>query len=415
MSENHVRSSSKPGESIVSGNLSGNHESVRDGGNTNRLQSLTHSTAGKVGICLASLLAAQGRADAHTPETDPNHIATRVYVASGPQSAQVDVPEGNSTSLAVNRDDALSVVWMSKKFSCDGQTPANAADFKVPTSAQLSCYTEQTPGVMQGVTAVTARVPAPMQNGQYSFDVNDCNDCARDISVTVKAPVLTEDTGYARQELDQKLSEIGDNETCCELSGGVLLQPDINSSTATPGVGANLLFQARPHENFGVGLQYSYSVADVWLNPEFQRSEWTDNTHPEHLHQIHARGVFTLPLIRGDHDWLRLEAGALFGTSIWHYEGMPYDQYTGQLDENTYSWQVQSAQNQTHMTFDVGGTAGVSFYPHKHIVLQVGADGLVNVNGHDRMRSSNTDERIEPENDDRDFRLGLRGNLGVAF
>lgn len=378
-------------------------------------RSLASEYAKKIGTCLVPVIALYGAdARAHLPETNPNNIETRVYVTDGPRADLVRAPLG-TVPVGLKPEESVSVVWMSKGLKCDGGKLENPEKYLVPPSTELSCTTETGDNIMNGVTSVTARVPAPLTAGSYSFDVSGCDTCRRDIAVTPLAPVLTEESGYTRPQVDENISKIDGGENCCDLSAGLIIKPDMGDSTATEGYGANMEFQARPHENFGIGMQYSYSVADVWLNPELQRGLWTDNTHPEHLHQLHAKGVFTAPVITGDHDWLRLEVGGLLGGSIWHYENMPYDQYQGDVGADNYSWQVKSSQNQTRMTFDVGATAGARFYPHKNVMLQVGVDAITNVNGHDRIRSENTQTYAEPENSDHDLRLDVKANLGVSF
>ncbi len=335
---------------------------------------------------------------------DPAAFVTRVFVTRG----QETTGQVNGSSVHLNSDETLSVVWMSSALKCDGSSPAEAGKFSAPSGAALTCATE-TQGVMSGITAVTARVPAPLSSGSYSFNVEGCASCARDIMVTTNDPFLTTTTGYDRDQVDAKLSEVGNSDNCCDLAGGYIMMPDTSDSTATMGHGFNLLFQARPHKWFGLGLQYSYLVSNVWLNP-LLRDPFTDDDQPEHLHQIHGRAVLSAPVIEGDHDWLRLEIGALIGGSIWHYETLQYKQYLG-------TGQLEASNNETIGTFDLGATGGVNFYPHENVLLQLGIDAVTNVNGINRMRSNTTAaEREEPESGDgHDLRLGMRFNLGVAF
>ncbi len=338
----------------------------------------------------------------------PSGVATRVFVTAGEQvTGQVNGPAVHLTS-----SENLSVVWMAPSLRCAGGRPENADSFSVPSGAELTCMTDNS-GVTSGITAVTARLAAPVSSGNYRFGVNGCASCARNITVTTNSPFLTTDTGYTRDQVNEEVSKVshrGDN--CCDLAGGYLLMPDTADSTASEGHGFNLMFQTRPLEMLGVGLQYTYSVQNVWLN-QYERDAWTDDDQPEHLHQLHGRVVFSAPVA----DWCRLEVGGLVGAGIWHYESFAYDQYQGSQPDGSYTWQTENVNNQTQTTFDVGGTGGVNFYPTDHFLIQLGIDAVTNVNGINRVRANTeTPNRMLPDGEDgHDLRLALKLNLGVAF
>jgi len=337
--------------------------------------------------------------------TNGEGIETRVVVSEGNQA--VGVVNGDDVLLTSNEN--LSVVWMGRNLHCSGGQPSNSGDFKIPGEAILSCRTESS-GVMAGITEVVAKVPAPLSSRDYKFELTGCNTCTRNLDVTVDATYLTTDSGYTRDEVDERVEEAGDGANCCDLLAGYAMYPDASDATASMGHGVRIQFQARPLDMLGLGVQYMYTTQTVWLNPYYSDA-FTDDDHPEHLHSILGRVVFSGPVIREgkSRDWLRLEIGGLIGGSLWHYETYQFDQ----LD----NMRMVAQNNRDVGTFDLGGTAGIKFFPFKHFLIAVEFDGLVNVNPHNRMAmTTNAPERQEPTDEDGHFfRPYVDFSLGGAF
>lgn len=341
-----------------------------------------------------------------TTTPDPSAFVTRVFVARGEEvTGQVNGP-----AVHLNADESLSVVWMSSALRCDGSRPADAGKFSAPSGAALSCSTE-TSGVMSGITAVTARVAAPLSSGTYSFGVAGCSTCARNITVTTTAPFLTTDTGYNRDQVDEKVSKNGGGRNMFDLMAYGTVGPDVSDATSSAAVGGGLYFGIRPLKALELGVSYRYATQNVWITPELAAYA-DDNEHPEHQHFVLAHARFSYPVIEdGDREYLRLWAGLGLGMGIYQYENFMWKQYPETL-------QVRSQNNETLSTFEVSPEAGLNVYVHQNILLGAFVAAPVNVNGMNRYREDvgGVASRSEPESgDDHYFKLTVGLAAGGSF
>ncbi len=334
-------------------------------------------------------------------------VATRVFVTQGEQvTGQVNGP-----AVHLTNNETLSVVWMAPSLKCAGGRPENAGQFSVPSGAELSCMTDSE-GVTSGITAVTARLAAPVSSGSYSFGVSGCASCARDITVTTSTP-LTTDTGYTREMVDEKVEEatVRGGRNMFDLMAFGTVGPDVDDATSSSAIGGGLYFGIRPLKALELGVSYRYATQNVWITPELAPLA-DDQDHPEHQHFILAHARFSYPVIEdGDREYLRLYVGAGLGLGVYQYENYMWKQYPETL-------QVRSQNNETVSTFEIAPEAGLNVYVHKNVLLGAFVQAPVNVNGQDRFREDlgGVPSRSEPESgNDHYFKLTFGFAAGGSF
>lgn len=336
---------------------------------------------------------------------DPADFVTRVFVT------RVEEATGqvNGNAVHLNSDESLSVVWMSSALQCRGSQPADDGKFSVPTGASLSCETP-TSGVMAGITAVTARVGAPLSSGSYAFGVSGCATCARNISVTTNDPFLTTTTGYDRGQVDEKVATRGERNMFDLMAFGTV-GPDVDDATSSAAVGGGLYFGIRPLKALEFGASYRYATQNVWITPELAPLA-DDTDHPEHQHFVLAHARFSYPVIAdGDREYLRLYVGGALGLGVYQYETYLWKQYPETM-------QIRNQNNETASTFEVAPEAGLNVYVHRNILLGAFVTAPVNVNGHDRFREDvgGVPSRSEPESgDDHYWKLTFGFAAGGSF